>query len=639
MIDYCWLVPFIPLLGFLINGLLGKSIGKRAVSWVACGSVFLSFLVALKIFSEILNFPAFERFFQKTVFAWIVSGNLSANVGFQIDPLSVVMMLVVSGVGFVIHLYSVGYMWEEVGFSRYFSYLNLFVFSMLTLVMADNFLLLYLGWEGVGLCSYLLIGFWYKKKSAADAGKKAFITTRIGDLGFALGIILLFWSVGGLGYTQVFSQATSVFPFGGALITAITLLLFVGAVGKSAQIPLYVWLPDAMEGPSPVSALIHAATMVTAGVYMVCRCHVLYELAPVSMGVVAVIGAATAMYAASIALVQNDIKRILAYSTISQLGYMFLACGVGAFAAGIFHLMTHAFFKALLFLGAGAVMHALSGELDLRRMGDLRRYLPITFWCFLAGVLAISGIPLFSGFFSKDEILWKAFSSPQGGFLLWLVGFITAGMTAFYMFRMFFLVFFGKSKVEEKVKPHIHEGPRSMTIPLIILAILSVMGGWIGIPHALGGKNQLGKFLSVVFEKGHEAHQAIHSAPAEYLLMILSVLVVLIGISIAHLFYISRPELPKNLAQRYKGPYKVLLNKYYVDEFYNLAFVQPFMKLAIWFFKFIDVAIIDGFANGSAFMVGWISGVARKIQTGYTRNYALSLLLGAVVILAYFILR
>ncbi len=639
MIDYCWLVAFFPLLGFLINGILGKSIGKKAVSWVACSTVFLSFLVALKIFSEVLSYPASQRFFQKTVFAWIVSGNLSVNIGFQIDPLSVVMMLVVSGVGFVIHVYSVGYMWEDFGYSRYFSFLNLFVLSMLTLVMADNFLLLYLGWEGVGLCSYLLIGFWYQKKSAADAGKKAFITTRIGDLGFALGIMLLFWSVGGLGYTQVFSSAPSVFSHGGALITAITLLLFVGAVGKSAQIPLYVWLPDAMEGPSPVSALIHAATMVTAGVYMVSRCHVLFELAPLSMGVVAIIGAATAVYAASIALVQNDIKRILAYSTISQLGYMFVACGVGAFAAGIFHLMTHAFFKALLFLGAGAVMHALSGELDLRKMGDLKRHLPITFWCFLSGVLAISGIPLFSGFFSKDEILWKAFSSAQGGFLLWLVGFATAGMTAFYMFRLLFSVFLGKSKVEEKIKPHIHEAPRSMTIPMIVLATLSVIGGWIGIPHALGGKNQFGKFLSVVFEKGHGSHEVFHSASAETLLMILSVLVVLVGIGIAYLLYISKPELPRNLADKYKGPYKVLLNKYYVDEFYNLAFVQPFINLALWFWKFVDVAVIDGFANGSAFMLGWISGVARKIQTGYVRNYALSLLLGAVVILAYFIFR
>lgn len=639
MIDYCWLVPVLPLLGFLLNGLLGKKIGKKLAGWVGCGSVFLSFLVVLKIFSELLSYPASERFFQKTLFTWVVSGNFNINIGFQIDPLSTVMMLVVSGVGFVIHLYSVGYMGKDPGYFRYFSFLNLFVFSMLTLVMADNFLLLYLGWEGVGLCSYLLIGFWYEKRSAADAGKKAFITTRIGDLGFALGIILLFWTFGNLNYTQVFSQAPSVLSHGGTLITVITLLLFLGAVGKSAQIPLYVWLPDAMEGPSPVSALIHAATMVTAGVYVVARCHVLYELAPLSMGIVAVIGAATAIYAASIALVQNDIKRILAYSTISQLGYMFLACGVGAFACGIFHLFTHAFFKALLFLGAGAVMHALSGELDLRKMGDLKRYLPVTFWCFLAGVLAISGIPFFSGFFSKDEILWKAFSSPQGGFLLWLIGFITAGMTAFYMFRLFCSIFLGKSRVEEKVKPHIHEAPKSMTIPMIVLAILSVIGGWIGIPHVLGGKEHFGKFLSVVFEKGPETHGIIHSAKAESLLMILSVLVVLIGIAVAYLFYISRPQLPKNLAEKYQGPYKVLLNKYYVDEFYNKAIVGPFINLALWFWKFIDVAIIDGFANGSAYILGWISGVARKVQTGYVRNYALSLLLGTVVILAYFVLR
>lgn len=640
MIDYVWLVPLLPLLGFLINGLLGKKLGESVVSWVGCGSVGLSFLVSIGVLFELLKYPPAQRLIQKIVFPWVWSGSFRIDIGFQVDPLSTVMILVVSGVGFFIHLYSVGYMGKDPGYARYFAYLNLFVFSMLTLVLANNFLLLYLGWEGVGLCSYLLIGFWYEKKSAADAGKKAFIVNRVGDFGFALGVMLIFWTLGTLNYAQVFKAAPLLLSPGGTLITAITLLLFLGAVGKSAQIPLYVWLPDAMEGPTPVSALIHAATMVTAGVYMVARCHVLYLMAPVSLSLVAVIGAVTALYAASIALVQNDIKRVLAYSTISQIGYMFLGCGVGAFAAGIFHLMTHAFFKALLFLGAGSVMHALSGELDLRKMGGLKRYLPVTFLTFLTGVLAISGIPLFSGFFSKDEILWKAFSNPQGSLILWLIGFITAGMTAFYMFRLFLSIFLGKSRVEERIKPHIHESPKSMTIPLIILAFLSLIGGYVGIPHSLGGGSNFDKFLSPVFEKASEqAHVAHLPLSTEYLLMILSIAVVLVGVLIAYRFYISRPEAPKRLVEKYKGAYTVLLNKYYVDEFYAKIIVNPLLSLALWCWRFFDAKIIDGAANGSAFLVGWMSAIIRKLQTGYVRNYALSLVLGVVIILAYFILK
>jgi len=639
MIDHVWLVPFLPLLGFLINGLLGKKLGKSAVSWVGCGSVGLSFLVSIGVFFELLKYPPAQRLIQKIVFPWVWSGSFRIDIGFQVDPLSTVMILVVSGVGFFIHLYSVGYMGKDPGYARYFAYLNLFVFSMLTLVLANNFLLLYLGWEGVGLCSYLLIGFWYEKKSAADAGKKAFIVNRVGDFGFALGVMLIFWTLGTLNYAQVFKAAPLLLSPGGTLITAITLLLFLGAVGKSAQIPLYVWLPDAMEGPTPVSALIHAATMVTAGVYMVARCHVLYLMAPVSLSLVAIIGAVTALYAASIALVQNDIKRILAYSTISQIGYMFLGCGVGAFAAGIFHLMTHAFFKALLFLGAGSVMHALSGELDLRKMGGLKKHLPVTFWTFLAGVLAISGIPLFSGFFSKDEILWKAFSNPQGSFLLWLIGFVTAGMTAFYMFRLFLSVFSGKSRVEERIKPHIHESPPSMTIPLMILAFLSIVGGYVGIPHSLGGGNSFENFLSVVFEGAEEAHIAHVSYSAEHLLMILSIAVILVGILIAYRFYISHPHLPRKLTEKYKGAYSVLLNKYYVDELYARIFVNPLLDLALWCWRFFDAKVIDGAANGSAFLAGSISAVIRKFQTGYVRNYALCLVFGVVILLAYFILK
>lgn len=639
MIDYIWLVPLLPLLGFLINGLFGKRLGNSLIGWVGCGSIGLSFLISIGVFFELLKYPPAQRLIQKVIFPWIWSGNFHIDIGFQIDPLSTVMILVVSGVGFFIHVYSIGYMSKDPGYARYFTYLNLFVFSMLILVLANNFLLLYLGWEGVGLCSYLLIGFWYEKKSAADAGKKAFIVNRVGDFGFALGVMLIFWTLGTLNYTQVFKAAPMLLSPGGTFITAITLLLLMGAVGKSAQIPLYVWLPDAMEGPTPVSALIHAATMVTAGVYMIARCHVLYLMAPFSLSLVAIIGAVTAIYAASIALVQNDIKRILAYSTISQIGYMFLGCGVGAFAAGIFHLMTHAFFKALLFLGAGSVMHALSGELDLRKMGDLKKHLPITFWTFLAGVLAISGIPLFSGFFSKDEILWKAFSNPQGSFILWLLGLVTAGMTAFYMFRLFLSVFLGKSRVEEKVKLHIHESPKSMTIPLIALAILSVIGGYVGISHSLGGGNNFESFLSVVFKGAEEAHIAHVSYSAEYLLMILSIAVVIAGILIAYRLYISHPEVPRKLGQRFKGAYTILLNKYYVDELYAKIIVNPLLSLALWCWRFFDAKIIDGAANGSAFLTGWISAVIRRLHTGYVRNYALSLVLGVVIILAYFMLK
>jgi NADH-quinone oxidoreductase subunit L len=501
--------------------------------------------------------------------------------------------------------------------------------------------LLYLGWEGVGLCSYLLIGFWYEKKTASDAGKKAFIVNRIGDFGFALGVMLIFWTFGSLNFTSVFENAPQMLAMGGGLVTAMTLLLFMGATGKSAQIPLYVWLPDAMEGPTPVSALIHAATMVTAGVYMVARCHALFLLAPFTMGVVAVIGAATAIYAASIGLVQNDIKRVLAYSTISQLGYMFLACGVGAFSAGIFHLMTHAFFKALLFLAAGSVMHALAGELNMQKMGGLKKYTPVTFWCFLAATLAISGIPLFSGFFSKDEILWKAFSSPHGHFLLWLVGVITAGMTAFYMFRLFFMVFLGKSRMDPQVESHAHESPKHMTIPLMVLAVLSVIGGYVGIPASLGGSNRFEGFLSSVFERGYEipSETAVPAPSAEYLVMIISIVVVLVSIFIAYRFYLKNPDIPKRLAEKYKTAYGILYHKYYVDEIYDKTIVTPLLNLALFLWKSFDVLIIDGTANGVASLVGWVSGVFRKTETGYVRNYALSLIFGASLILVYFIFR
>lgn len=635
MIEYIWLIPLLPLIGFVINGLLGRQLGKTLVSWIGCGTIGVSFLISVKILFELLSLPAEQRIIERVVFPWIYSGLFKINVSFLLDPLSCVMILVVSGVGFFIHVYSVGYMSGDKGFARFFSFMNLFVFFMLTLVLSNNFLLLYLGWEGVGLCSYLLIGFWYEKKSASDAAKRAFIVNRIGDFGFALGIMLIFWTFGTLNYSDVFSQAPSLLTLGGGLATAITLLLFMGAVGKSAQIPLYVWLPDAMEGPTPVSALIHAATMVTAGVYMVARCHVLFQLAPFTMGLVAIIGAVTALYTASIGMVQNDIKRVLAYSTISQLGYMFLGCGVGAFASGIFHLMTHAFFKALLFLGAGSVMHALSGELNMQKMGELKNKLPVTFWTMFAAVLAISGIPLFAGFFSKDEILWKAFS--QGNLILWIIGLVTAGMTAFYMFRLFFLTFFGKSRVEESIKSHIRESPKIMTVPLAVLAVLSVIGGYIGVPKSLGGGNNFESFLSPVF--GEKGEIVLHAASTEYLLMALSVVVALLGIFFAYRFYVRSPDLPKSLAQRFSFPYKLLLNKYYVDELYSKVVVNPLLKFATFLWQFFDVKVIDGFANGLANTVNWFAGIGRKVQTGYVRNYALAMVFGVILILAYFILR
>ena len=540
----------------------------------------------------------------------------------------------------MIHVYSVGYMHQDSGYYRYFAYLNLFEFSMLVLVLADNFLFMFLGWEGVGLCSYLLIGFWFDRQSASDAGKKAFIVNRIGDLGFLLAMALMFWTAGSLNFREIFQRAPELSLAGGGVVPALTLLLFLGATGKSAQIPLYVWLPDAMEGPTPVSALIHAATMVTAGVYMVARCSLLYSLAPVSLEVVAIIGAVTAIFAASIGLVQNDIKRVLAYSTVSQLGYMFLACGVGAYAAGIFHLMTHAYFKALLFLGSGAVIHALAGEQDIRKMGGLKKYIPVTFATFLVGTMAISGIPLLSGFFSKDEILWKAFSSEfsadMGFPLLWLLGFIAAGFTAFYMFRLLFVTFYGRPQFDPH-HHHPHEAPNSMKIPLIILAVLSVIGGYIGLPRSLGGGNQFEHFLAPVFGHGEAIPHAEHALSAEYTLMALSIAIALVGLFVAWRFYLKNPALPERVKQRFSGAYKTVLNKYYVDEFYGLTVVKPFINLALLFWQFFDVKIVDGLANGSASLVGWCSQILRRFQTGYIRNYALGFSLGVITLLAFII--
>jgi NADH-quinone oxidoreductase subunit L len=534
------------------------------------------------------------------------------------------MILIVTGVGFLIHLYSVGYMAHDQDLSRYFAYLNLFAAAMLLLVLGDNLLLLFVGWEGVGLCSYLLIGFWYTDDEKAYAGKKAFIVNRIGDAGFLLGIFLLFWSLGERGaWTLTFAaiqQNAHLLSAGTA--TAVCLLFFTGAVGKSAQIPLYVWLPDAMAGPTPVSALIHAATMVTAGVYMVARLHFLYAMAPTALAVVAWVGAATAIFAASIGLVQNDIKKVLAYSTVSQLGYMFLGVGVEAYAAGIFHLMTHAFFKALLFLGAGSVIHGMSEEQDIRKMGGLRGRMPTTYWAFFAACLAIAGFPLLSGFFSKDLILEEAFASSHGLPLLWLMGTVGAGMTAFYMFRLLFVTFWGECRAEPEVVHHIHESPSSMTIPLIVLAVLSILGGYINLPH----------FLAPIFGQPHEGQ-------VSFLIRYLPTIVALGGLGLAYQMYVRSPEMAEQLGPSLRGAYQLLLNKYYVDELYDFVVVRPTVAMANWFWQFFDVGVIDRTVNGTAEWVRFNSGLWRYWQTGNTRHYALSFLVGAMLIVGYYVFR
>jgi NADH-quinone oxidoreductase subunit L len=690
IMDYVWLVPALPLLGVILNGAIAlfaerplllaegareehghgpSSHGtsdhsadghgghhaapayRKLVAFIGPAVVAGAFVVALLSVLELSGLPAHERTFVKVLFPWIQAGSFLAPVAFQLDPLSSVMILVVTGVGFLIHVYSTGYMSHEKAFARYFVYLNLFTFAMLMLVLANNYLLMFVGWEGVGLCSYLLIGYWYEKKSASDAGKKAFIVNRIGDFGFLLAMFLIFWTFGTLDYTGVFAKIPALKESGvltTGLATAITLLMFVGATGKSAQIPLYVWLPDAMEGPTPVSALIHAATMVTAGVYMVARSNALYMLAPVSMGVVAAVGAATAIFSATIGILQNDIKRVLAYSTVSQLGYMFLACGVGAFTAGIFHLMTHAFFKALLFLGSGSVIHALSGEQDMRKMGGLKKYTPITFLTMFIATLAIAGIPGLAGFFSKDEILWQAYSSPHGHIALWAIGTVAAGVTAFYMFRLIFMTFFGESRMDPHVEKHVHESPLSMTGPLMILAVLSAVGGWIGIPAILGGANHFEHWLAPIFHGAAPAgaHAAAaaegaahHPASLEYGLMALSVAVALCGIGLAYYLYRVRTEKPEAIASSVPGLYDVVYHKYYVDEIYDRLFVRKIVAASVWLWEAFDSSFIDAIVNGVGSFVQGVSASMRRLQTGVVGNYAFSLLLGAVLIVGYVLWR
>ena len=627
-----WLIPFFPGMSAFILAVAGKWLPRKYVSWQACLSVLASFSVSIVCFFGLLRVSAESLPVVKTLFQWIQAGSFQADFSLQLDPLSSLMTIVVTGVGFLIHVYSVGYMAHDKGYTRYFTYLNLFTFAMLILVLASNLVLMFVGWEGVGLCSYLLIGFWFEKPSAAAAGKKAFIVNRIGDAAFILGIFFLFFIVGS-GDFRAINGAIERGAITQGAATLIAMLLFVGATGKSAQIPLYVWLPDAMEGPTPVSALIHAATMVTAGVYMVARMNLLFTLSGVAGQVVALIGGLTAIFAASMALTQNDIKRVLAYSTISQIGYMFVGCGVGAYAAGMFHLYTHAFFKSLLFLAAGSVMHALSGELDMRRMGGLRKYLPLTYPTFFIGAIAIAGVPFLSGFFSKDAIPTHAFA--QGQYFIWGLGLLGAVLTAFYMFRLVFLTFFGEERIESHAKAHLHESPRVMTVPLVLLAFFSVVAGYVGLPVIFGEKaNLFNRFLEPVISPVREARLSISS---EWLLILASVAVAFCGIYIAYIFYLRSPQTPHRIVARFPAVYRLLYSKYYVDEIYNSAFVNPLVNGSRILYDNFDLGVIDRTINGTAGAAGFAGKVLAFVQSGLIKDYALILLLGVAVFLAYLV--
>ncbi len=682
---HLWIIPLLPLAGAAINGLLGKRFPKALVNTIALGSTAAAFAMALRVMVQFLGLPANQIPHIERYAIWLGAGSFSAEYGIYLDQLSLIMLLIVTGVGFVIHVYSVGYMEHEGGYYRFFAYLNIFMFFMLTLVLANNYLMMFIGWEGVGLSSYLLIGFWFLKKSAADAGKKAFITTRIGDCGFLIALFLLIKHFGTLQFESLWAQISRypVESAGAGFLTAIGLLMLVGAAGKSAQIPLYVWLPDAMEGPTPVSALIHAATMVTAGVYMIARSNPIFNRAPDARLAVAIVGTLTAIFAASIGIVQTDIKKVLAYSTISQLGYMFMACGVADYVGGIFHLMTHAFFKGLLFLAAGSVIHGLGGEQDMRYMGGLRKYLPYTFWSMTIATFAISGLPPFAGFFSKDRILWSTWSS--GAHALWLIGVITAGMTSFYMFRQWFLTFFGEYRgpnpetaghghdtdaqhaghtgaIHDAQDAHAaggshghgvpHESPWVMVIPLLILAFLSLAGGWIGVPHSLNGGDRFGTFLAPVVQSvpvtpTAEAPAAPGQNPAqeeststELTFSAISVAVAAFGFFLAWWMYYKRPELPARAAQALNGFYTFVLHKYEVDEFYGAAIIHPLIALSTnVFWKGIDRGLIDGTVDGGAAGAQETSDALRHMQSGNIRSYAGWVAVGATAVIAFMVWR
>ena len=662
--DYLWLIPLVPFAGFLINGSIGRRLPRALVSAVAliCTAIPAAIVAWLWIVMTSAGAPDIIHVVSQP---WIQITGLTIDFAFTVDHLTLIMLGVITGVGFLIHLYSVGYMAHEEGYWRFFAYLNLFMFFMSVLVLAESFLLMFVGWEGVGLASYLLIGFYFKKDSAVNAGKKAFIVNRIGDFGFLLAMFLIVREFGSLDLTHVFN-AISVNPgWHGGVLTTIALLLVLGATGKSAQIPLYIWLPDAMEGPTPVSALIHAATMVTAGIYMVARCHTLFDRSPYALGVVAIIGAATAIFAACIGVVQHDIKRVLAYSTISQLGYMFLACGVGAYASGIFHLLTHAFFKALLFLAAGSVIHALSGEQDMRKMGGLRKRIPITYGTMTMGVFAISGIPPWAGFFSKDEILYRTFTSDNPiGKLLWLVGLVTAGITSFYMFRLWFKTFWGPSNFEVEAdlhnhgaavhahsgghavmvadpeedrpahQPGVHESPWIMLFPLVVLAILSVIGGLVGVP----GHSEIGHFLDPVFSPGSETIAETSSGGLELGLSLVSVLVALAGLYIAYIFYCKKPRTAATLAARFSAPYRLVERKFYIDEIYSAVVVTPLLMFTRLFLGgLVDGGIVNGSGAAAGATTRGIGSLVRRVQSGNIRSYAGWLALGAAAVLLFMI--
>jgi NADH-quinone oxidoreductase subunit L len=665
-----WLIPILPFAGFLLNGTLGRKLPRAAVSAIALLFTLAPALIVADLWIYMKSAAA-PLAISVTSRPWIAITGFQVNFAFAVDHLTLIMLGVVTGVGFLIHIYSAGYMAHEEGYWRFFAYLNLFMFFMLVLVLSSSFLLLFVGWEGVGLASYLLIGFYFKKDSAANAGKKAFIVNRIGDFGFLLAMFLLIQHFGSLDFTTVFAKISAT-PLTGGFLTTIALLLVLGATGKSAQIPLYIWLPDAMEGPTPVSALIHAATMVTAGIYMVARCHTLFDRSPYALGVVAIIGAATALMAATIGLVQHDIKRVLAYSTVSQLGYMFMACGVGAYGAGIFHLMTHAFFKALLFLSAGSVIHALNGEQDMRLMGGLWKKIPVTFWTMTAGVFAIAGIPPLAGFFSKDEILYQTFiwDNPLAK-LLWAVGLFTAFLTSFYMFRLWFKTFFGAPRFEEPGHSHtpdlhaahaaavhasksstltledehdsghaahahgVHESPLAMTLPLMILAVLSIIGGWVGVPLAFGGHNEFEHFLGPVFNPTEHVAEHIATRSAEPILAAISVLTAFLGFFVAYVFYYRKPGTAATLAQKFKPIYSLLDHKYWVDEIYGLVIVAPLLMISRLFLGgLVEAGIVQGTSATLAGTTRGAGSIIRRMQSGNIRSYAGWLAIGAAAVIA-----
>jgi NADH-quinone oxidoreductase subunit L len=625
MINLVWLVPLIPLLGFVINGLGRNTLSKNLIGFIGSSVIFISFAISVGIFFE-LGADA-NKSHEIFLFDWISAGKLSIPLSFLVDPLSSIMLLIITGVGFLIHIYSIGYMHSDEAFGKFFSYLNLFIFFMLLLVLGSNYIVMFIGWEGVGLCSYLLIGFWYTNSSYASAAKKAFIMNRIGDLGFLLGVFFIFTTFGSVEFSKIFPQAANMLP-GNGTIALIALLLFIGACGKSAQLPLFTWLPDAMAGPTPVSALIHAATMVTAGIYMIARSNVLFDLAPMIQHIIAIVGLATAIVAAIIALTQTDIKKVLAYSTVSQLGYMFLGLGVGAYNGAFFHVITHAFFKALLFLCAGSVIHALHHEQDMRHMGGLRKKLPVTFLTMLIGTIAIAGLPPFSGFFSKDEILAHVYMHDK---VMWAIAVFGAFLTAFYMFRMLFLTFFGKYRGTHHAEEKIHESPKSMTIPLIVLAVLSAIGGIIGIPETLGGNHWLSHWLAPVIK--HTAEAPDHAT--EYALMAVSVIGVLVSIAFAYVKYIKQNHVPIPDEGKRSALANLSYNKFYFDEIYDLLIRKPLDALSTFFYKIIDNKIVDGIVNGLGWSTSEASKGLRLVQSGNVGFYIFMMVVGIISLLLY----